>query len=325
MRVAYFVTSYRPPAQLVRLLGTLRRGQPDSPLVVHRDRFRAAWDDDLVAPVGGVHVLTSDFPVSWGDFSIVDMTWRSLAWMVEHTEFDWVVFLSEQDYPVAPPGALEQYLQASGADAFSAARRIDAIADPDLRLDCDRRYNYRYRRLPRLGLMARLAPSLRRRVADPANYVNYGLYRLQKKVTLYRYPDPHPMRLGIRPRRSPYTAAFPCWYASQWMALSRRAAEAVVAFVGQRADYVAHVARTVIPDESATATIVCNDPALRVELEDLHRVRFSTGDGHPDVFRLPDVAYLLDSGRFFARKFDVEVDSAVLDALDRRLFSTGSG
>jgi hypothetical protein len=108
------------------------------------------------------------------------------------------------------------------------------------------------------------------------------------------------------------------------MALSRRAAEAVVTFVEERGDYVAHVARTVIPDESATTTIVCNDPALDVVLEDLHCVRFSAGDGHPDVFGLPDVDYLLGSGRFFARKFDVDTDAAVLDALDRRLFPPAS-
>jgi hypothetical protein len=291
-------------------------------MVVHRDRFRSDWSADLVAPVGGVDVLTSETPVSWGDFSIVDITWKSLSWMVEHRDFEWVVFLSEQDYPIAPLGDLEQRLQESDADVFVEARPIDRIEDSDLRMDCDRRYNYRYRPLPRFGLMTRLPPRLRRPVADIANYTNFVLYKLQHKVTVYRYPDPLPMRLGLRPARSPFSAAFPCWYGSQWMALSRRAAETVVAFVGDHEAYVRHYSRTVIPDESATATIVCNDPRLRVRPMGLHHVRFSSVDGHPDVFGLGDLDELVDSGVYFARKFDIDGDAAVLDALDRYVFGS---
>ncbi len=320
MRVAYFVTSYRPPTQLLRLLSTLRRAQPASPVVVHHDRFRSPWSADLVTPIGDVEVLTSDTPVSWGDFSIVDVTWKGLSWMVEHLAFDWVVFLSEQDYPIAPLDRLEQLLEESQVDAFVEATPIHLVEDPDIRMGCDRRYNYRYVKLPRLGLMPRLPPKTRRLVADRANYGNFVLYKLQRKVTVFCYPDPLPMRLGVRPRRSPFSPEFPCWYGSQWMALSRRAAEKVVEFVRDREDYVRYYSRTVIPDESATATIVCNDPELTVRDEGLHHVRFSSLEGHPDAFGLADLGELVGSGRYFARKFDIDVDAAVLSALDEHIF-----
>jgi len=288
--------------------------------VVHHDRFRSPWSADLVTPIGDVEVLTSDTPVSWGDFSIVDVTWKGLSWMVEHLAFDWVVFLSEQDYPIAPLDRLEQLLEESQVDAFVEATPIHLVEDPDIRMGCDRRYNYRYVKLPRLGLMPRLPPKTRRLVADRANYGNFVLYKLQRKVTVFCYPDPLPMRLGVRPRRSPFSPEFPCWYGSQWMALSRRAAEKVVEFVRDREDYVRYYSRTVIPDESATATIVCNDPELTVRDEGLHHVRFSSLEGHPDAFGLADLGELVGSGRYFARKFDIDVDAAVLSALDEHIF-----
>ena len=67
---------------------------------------------------------------------------------------------------------------------------------------------------------------------------------------------------------------------------------------------------------------MCNAPDLHVRDEELHHVRFSSGDGHPDVFCLDDVGELMGSGRFFARKFDLDVDAEVLDALDLHVFGS---
>jgi hypothetical protein len=323
VQVAYLVTSYRPPEQLLRLLRTLRRAQPEAPIVVHHDRFRSAWSADLVEPIGGVHVLTSDMPVEWGDFSIVKALWKSLSWMVEHLDFDWVVFLTEQDYPIAALAQLEERLSSSGVDAFLEAVPAQRIEDPDARKDRDLRYNYRYVQLPRFGIMARLPPAVRRPIASAANYANGALYRLQKMVTAYVYPDGLPLRVGVRVKRSPFTETFPCWYGIPQMVLSRRAVTSVVDYVATHADYVRYYERTAIPDESATVTIVCNDPTLKVGSGNLHWTRWTDGDhGHPDVLVLDDLDDFVGSDKFFARKFAVEVDSAVLDALDQRIFES---
>jgi Core-2/I-Branching enzyme len=323
VQVAYLVTSYRPPQQLLRLLWTLRRAQPEAPIVVHHDRFRTQWDIDLVAPIGGVHVLTSETPVSWGDFSVVNAIWVPLSWMVENLEFDWVVLLSEQDYPIVALEELEQRLSASGVDAFIEAEPIRLIADPNARKDRDLRYNYRYAQLPHFGLMARLPPAVRRQVARVGNKVNGALYELQQKVTAYVYPDGLPLRVGFRPKGSPFSETFLCWYGPMQMALSHRAAVTVTEYVASHRDYVRHYARTVIPDESATATIVCNDPTLKVWNGTLHWTKWTVGDhSHPDVLVLDDLGDLAGSGKFFARKFDIGVDSSVLDALDQRIFGS---
>jgi hypothetical protein len=243
--------------------------------------------------------------------------------MVENLEFDWVVLLSEQDYPIVPLEQLEQRLSASGVDAFIEAEPIHLIEDPNARKDRDLRYNFRYVQLPSFGLMARLPPAVRRPIAFAGNYLNGALYKLQRKVTAYVYPDGLPLRVGIRATRSPYSESFLCWYGPMQMALSRRAAEAVTEYVASHREYVQHYSRTVIPDESATATIVCNDPTLKVWNGTLHWTRWTDGDhGHPDVLVLDDLGDFVDSDKFFARKFDVDVDSSVLDALDQRIFGS---
>jgi hypothetical protein len=78
-----------------------------------------------------------------------------------------------------------------------------------------------------------------------------------------------------------------------------------------------------IPDESATVTIVGNDPTLKVGSGNLHWTRWTDGDlGHPDVPVLNDLGDFVSSDIFFARKLDVEVDCSVLDALDQRIFGS---
>ena len=55
-------------------------------------------------------------------------------------------------------------------------------------------------------------------------------------------------------------------------------------------DYDRYYEKTGIPDESATVTIVCDDPSLKVGSGNLERTRWTDGDhGHPDVLVLDDL------------------------------------
>ena len=210
--------------------------------------------------------------------------------MVENLEFDWVVFLSEQDYPIVPLEQLEQRLAESGVDAFIESEPIHLIEETKARKDRDLRYNYNYVQLPRFGLMARLPPAIRRPIALAANKLNGAFLKVQRRVTVYVFPDGLPLRVGLRSKRSPFSETFLCWYGPMQMALSRRAAETVTEYVASHKEYVRYYARTVIPDESATATIVCNDPTLKVWNGTLHWTRWTVGDhSHPDVLALNDL------------------------------------
>lgn len=317
MTIAFLVFNHRPPAQLLRLLTTLRHGDQEAPLVVHHDRFRSEFDEWALAPLGNAHLLTSDAPLAWGDFSLVSAYWRSLAWMLEHVDFDWVVVLSAQDYPIKPLHALQDLLSQSGADAFMHAVKIDDIADREERQDKRLRYLYQYRTFPTVlapthaGAIHRVGQRAQEFLFDSAN-------AFQPYVHFYKLPDGLPRCLGVRARSTPFSATFPCWSGAERSALSLRAAEVVVAASRQRPKLVAYYRRTMLPDESATATIICNAPELRVELHDLHHIRWTRrATGHPDVLGVADLPELLASPAHFARKFDVAHDVEVLDRLDQ--------
>jgi hypothetical protein len=121
------VTSYRSPDQVLRLIGTIRRGSPDAEILIHHDQFRTKLDAVEVSQAArGAHLVTSPAPLSWGDFSVVDMHWRCFEWALERIDFDWLILLSEQDYPVRPLEDTEELLSKSDSDVFMDAYTVDA-------------------------------------------------------------------------------------------------------------------------------------------------------------------------------------------------------
>jgi len=115
----------------------------------------------------------------------------------------------------------------------------------------------------------------------------------------------------------PFSPSFPCLRGSDWLSLSRRAAEAVVRAARSRPELVRHYRRTVLPTESFPQTVLHATPGLRLSTA-TRRFTSWAADGapHPEVLRLADLERILGSGADFARKFDETVDAGVLDELD---------
>jgi hypothetical protein len=335
LRITYFISAYRSAGQLERLVTTLRRGDPTCAIVIH-DSFPVPLDPRLFADMADVHVIRTHTPIVWGDLTVEAARWNVFSWILDNVDTDWVMLLSEQDYPIAPLSGLHVRLAASGADAVLAGIKLDDIADPDQLRDKVLRYRYRYLSLPALGIERRLPRLARRVLAGVRRRVFDAVNRTQRTVVFYRTPDSvHlPTRIGLRTRRTPFDTDFPCWCHRCWYALSRNAMQRVVDYVDTHPDFVRYYKRTVIPVESATGTIIFNDATLAVDHAlatgayalsfgaPLHAIRFSdVASGRPDVFSTGDLDYLLSSGAYFARKF--EHDDDVLDELDKTIFATG--
>jgi hypothetical protein len=91
----------------------------------------------------------------------------------------------------------------------------------------------------------------------------------------------------------------------------------VVRFTRSDPSYAKYCRWTIVPEESATVSIVLNSSRLRVVERDLHFERWSDPySGHPDVLRRADLEEVIGSGMPFARKFDLRIDPEVLDVLD---------
>jgi hypothetical protein len=328
MKVAFLVLNHRPPEQLIRLLTTLRSQLPDSPIVVHHDVFHGEFPAGQLEPIGNVHLLASGKRMTWGDFSLVEACCWSLAWMLEHLEFDWMVLLSGQDYPIKPLDGLVDDLTRDGADAVFGAAPINQLP-AFRRMLMYRRYFFQYR--PATALAAVRPPTwLPKAARDVVGWSTWGLIQalnnLQPLFKIYRLTDRIPYRFGRRARNTPFGGNWPCWHASQWFALSRDALGYVLDYLDDHPEYVDYYRGTMVPDESMLATLVYNSPNLNVANRDVTYTRWANNRSpHPDTFRVEDLGELAAVPQYFARKFDIDKDSRILDKLDNLLATSKVG
>lgn len=332
-RVAYLVTSHANPGQVERLVRRLRRDSPGAGVVVSHDGASSALDPAAFSDLDGVHVLFAGRPLEWGDFSLVERLADALRWTVANLEFDWLVVLSGQDYPIRPLAELEEHLVATSADAVFVHRTVrqpGAGSSPEDDQDW-RRYHFRYFRLP--ASLARVVPAdgpapagrgdagprggrPGRARSRPERLLRW-IERRQSLVMLRRMPRGLRPRLGVRRWSTPYGPDLVCTKGSLWLTVRRRALERALAFVDANPGYVAHYRRTVIPDESFFQTILANDPEVSVSDEPLrYRAWGPANRGSPAVLGTGDLEAMVASGRYLARKFDAAADAEVLDRLD---------
>ena len=137
-------------------------------------------------------------------------------------------------------------------------------------------------------------------------------------------PDVAPyMIVGLRVFHPPFSAQRTLRLSSAWPTLRRNAVRRLLDVIENDHRLVRHYRRTYIPDESFYATVLLNDPDLHMADDTLRFLRWV--GPHPRVLRLSDLRDMLQSPDLFARKVDLDVDAALLDALDVHIAPSGHG
>ena len=294
LTVAYVVVSHRNPAQVLRLVSALREG-PGAEVVVRHDQRRTPLPRADVEARGG-HLLEDGLQVEWGEFSYLRMLLGALEWSLERFEPDWIVVLSGQDYPLRPLAEAERALDATREDAFLGSLwelPLDRRPEPPTE-EFFLRYAYRHFAVP--------------------SWTPHAPGSLRGLIYTREMPAGLGKRVGVRRARP---ALRRCFVSADWITLSARAARLVIEVARKDNRLIRHYRGSIIPSESFFATVLAEQPGLTIAREHHRFVSFAgPGVPHPDVLTGHDLDRLVDSGMHFARKFDMEVDAGVLDALD---------
>jgi hypothetical protein len=284
VRIAYIISAYRLPDLLVRLVRRL--DAPGTTTCIHVDaRSPEAVYRAMVEPLRdrpNVRFLPRH-PCHWGDFGHVAATLKGLrALVTSGRPFDYVVLLTGQDDPLR-----------SNAEIEATLREMPIPNEHWTDGGTDRIENWHFRVGDRV-LPFPGAP-FRDGLLNAAWSLPARLFRLRR-----RFPA------GM----TPYGGS------SYWM-MPADCARYVDAFVRANPDFVRFFRRVIVPDEIFFQTIVMNSPFRgRMAPDDLRYVDWEGNGDHPKILTMEDFDDLMSSSRLFARKFDPQVDAAVLDRID---------
>lgn len=282
MKEVFLIHAHKDLDQLNALVEQLR--DDDFLIYVNLDR-KCALDPAQVHPAA--RLVQDRIAVRWGGFSQVQATLNSLRQVLaEVPEFDKVVFLSAQDFPLLPNTRLKQELaQLAGREL------LDAMPVRKGGWPVAFRYQYFYREGG--SLPERLACGLANRV----------------------------LRLLGRQRRLPH--GLEPWGGSSWWALSRDCVAMLVERAGQDRRLLRFFHTVLCPDEMFFQTLVMNSPLrARVLGENFRHIQWpEQGARNPKILDEGDFERIAAARAHFCRKLDSRASAGLLPRLRALLAS----
>jgi hypothetical protein len=278
MKQVFLIAAHKDPVQLNALVEQLR--DDDFLIYVHLDA-KGAIDPAGVHPAA--RLVGERVAVHWGCFSQVEATLGSLRQIVaEVPDFDKVLFLSAQDFPLLSNPALKAAL-----DGLRGRELLDTVAigsEPG-QWAADYRYRYFYR--PDAASPLRLACALANRAMRAC-----GIAR--------RLPG------GLVP-----------YGGSSWWALSRDCVRALLARVEREPGLLRFFRSVSCPDEMFFQTLVMNSRFReRVLAENFRYIQWpEQGARNPKILDEHDFERIAASKAHFCRKIDSRASAGLLPRL----------
>lgn len=309
MKVCYLIQSHKNPQQVYRLVRTIKISSPSAIVVVNHDYTCSLLDEGELNQFSDVYLLKDTVGRTWAHFSAVCPYFDTARWLLENNiHFDWLVYLSGQDYPTQPLDRIESFLATTEYDGFViyaealSKRGYELVANPD------ERYFYQYYWPPQWSQAFLRA------------FPYKVLMRVQRFLPVKGWYIKG-LPIGVRAKVTPFNQDFVCYATSMWHTLSRECVKYILDFVEDKHNehIVNYYKHTVIPDESFVATILVN--SKRFNLCDDHKryIEFIAGEPHPKILTEQDYPTLTNGDYHFARKF--EPDTKILDLLDAHILN----
>lgn len=306
MRTCYQIHTHRAPEQIYRLVDAVITTSADPIVAVSHARGGPRLDLRRLCRHGDVALLEAEG--GYADWSHIRRYLDVAAHLADRgIDYDWMVNITGQDYPVRPLVEAESELAASGVDGFVEHFPVDSDESRWGRRRGRDRYWFAYRRLRPLSDAAR-------RRCRPLHAVN----RVQP---FFRVNVMSGLAVGRR-ARIPFGPGLVCHGGAVHTSLTRPAVEYLRQFARSRPDVVRHYQSCLSPEESFVQTALLNAHRFRLTDDCKRFFDFRTSRfGHPRILDINDVEPARASGAHFARKWSLERDPDAYALLDRYVYA----
>jgi hypothetical protein len=281
MKLAHLILAHTAPSQLERLVQ--RIVHQDADIYIHIDKKSNIKLFEHLTSYQNVFFIQNRVKVYWGTYRIVHATLNSFKEiMATGNSYHHISLLSGQDYPLRPAAYIQEYLKQNIGVAFIN----HLLFDPEWR-----------EALPRIDLY------------------HFNNFRLPGRYLLQRFIN------KFTPKRSFPNDLIPVGR-SQWFTIPSECVAYLLDYWEKNPQIEQFIKFTWAPDEFIFHTILYNSAFKeKMASDDLRYIDWSRGGVNPKLLTMEDADSLLESGKLYARKFDINKDSLILDLIDKvRLF-----
>lgn len=307
MKKNYIILAHKEPKQIERLIASLEDGL--SNFFIHIDLNSNFETFVYLEKLPHVVLIKNRIACSWGDFSIVKATVNLLQHVMATATDGYTILLSGQDYPIKSSKYIDSYLTASFPCNF-----IDVIPIHEkwsLKMVKDKTQHYHVLHSKKRSDSNSYAPFFRSSLKQKLRSIAH-LLKGRLSVTNFK------RLLDLPARISPFTHQFA---GSQWWALTYETTQIMLSYIEDNYnDLENYYQYTSAPDEiffqSVFKYIVPAElQKIKPSLTYTNWVR--RGCDLPVTFSEADEIHELSArGELFARKFDINTSSKLLDQID---------
>lgn len=305
MKVCYLLQTHKNLSQIVRLVRTIKTLSPHAKILISHSPQNFVLDPAIFQDLSDISII--DAVAGRGRFELVQSYLDALEWLLKNGgDFDWVISLSGQDYPIQRLDSVEKFLAETELDGLLHHFKVFSEESNWKAQEGYTRYHYHYR------TVVENLSNWQTNLLNPLKVLNY----IQP---FFRVNFSYGFMLGLK-TIAPFDQNFVCYGGSSHCTLSRKCVEFLVEFVKSNPEIVTYYQRVAIPDESFIHTILVNARSFKLCADNYRYYDFSRSrNGHPRILSTEDFPSLAQNHAHFARKFDPEVDSDVLDLIDQQL------
>ncbi|MDB5157017.1 MAG: hypothetical protein JWR50_1724 [Mucilaginibacter sp.] len=276
MRLAHLILAHGNKSQLERLVKRLI--YPNTDIYIHLDAKSDIAEFAYLESLEGVFFIKKRTGIKWGDYSMVTATLISFEEILKAgQDYSHINLLSGQDYPLKSAAIIQKFLFENKDKSF----------------------------IKYLSIFDDWHESKSRITMYSFGDYNFPL-KFKVQDLLNRFLPDRKMPLGLKP-----------YGFSQWITITPACVAYALDYLKKHKSVRRSFRLIWAVDEIVFQTILMNSPLKDSIVNDhLRYIKFKRGASRPNTLTMADAKLLVDSDKFYARKFDPNVDSEILDYLD---------
>nr|WP_240924870.1 beta-1,6-N-acetylglucosaminyltransferase [Leeuwenhoekiella sp. ZYFB001] len=249
----------------------------------------------------------------WGGFGIVQATVNLIYYALSKVSDSFLVLLSGQDYPLQSQGQIQQFFNKTSFQAFIFGKPMPTTFWQNGGLERIKKYRF-YLSNTRYDFV--LIPSI----------WNKSFYRKKVLKDLYAIllrGNKKDLLKIFKTRKHP--ANIKAYGGSQWWAMSSNLAQRILDFIDNRPSFLNYHQDTLLADEIFFQTLIHHIAKTDNTLKIAPSLTYTNWERKnvplPVTFSAEDFMELKNASEthLFARKFDIEKDTIILDKIDTEL------